>query len=123
MLARRAVPLFVALALLGAAPAALAGPAGPGIRIPYHDLDVTTDEGIAVLYGRVRQAARQVCGPAGMTGSRIDQRQRACMRDAIQRAIGQLGVPALSELHRELADVAAPENACHATPVQRRIVI
>jgi UrcA family protein len=127
---RVAVRLLLALALAGAAPAVLAAAPTASIRIPYDDLDLTTDDGIAILYGRVRHAARQVCGVPGITGTRIDERTRGCIRNAVARAVGQLGVPALATLHGELQGGAAlgralpPGAECRIAPVaHRRIII
>ncbi len=95
----------------------------PSLRVTYADLDLTTDRGITELYARVRVAARQVCGrPA--TGTRVDARYASCVRVAVERAIAQLGVPALAELHRELAAPEAAAGAECALPTpHRRLII
>jgi UrcA family protein len=95
----------------------------PSIRVAYADLDLTTDRGITELYARVRVAARQVCGyPA--TGTRVDPRYAACVRVAVDRAIAQLGVPALAELHRELAaPLGSPGAECALPTPHRRLII
>lgn len=114
----------VAIALFGAVSAAqAAAPDTHTIRIPYQDLDVATDEGLALLYGRVRMAARKVCGAPAITGTRIDTRHRACMRDAVARAIGQLGVPRLAELHSELESASPPATCAAPVVAHRRIII
>lgn len=125
-LRRAAVLSAAALALAATAPAVHA--AAPGsitssIRIPYADLDLTTDEGMAVLYARVRRAAKEVCGARGVTGSRIDERYGACLRAATARAIGQLGVPGLAELHREFVGAQAAAECAAPAAAHRRLVI
>jgi UrcA family protein len=124
---RRAAVLSVAvLALAGTVPAAHAGAPAKvttSVRIPYADLDLTTDEGMAVLYARVRRAAKAVCGAPGVTGSRLDERHDACLRAATDRAISQLGVPGLAELHREIAGAQEAAECPAPAAGHRRIVI
>lgn len=119
-----AFPAVAAIAWLGLAPDAAAAAPAPtvSIRIPYADLDLTTDSGITELYARVRRAARQVCRPQ-TTGSRLDERYPACMRETVDRAVAQLGVTALAELHRELAPPAAIGGECAIAPTHRRLII
>jgi UrcA family protein len=126
---RVSATLAASLVLAIVAPEARAAPPSGGgessVRIPYSDLDLTTDEGLARLYGRVRHAARLVCGSEVVTGSRIDERQRTCLRAAIAQAVRQLGVPGLAELHRELeSGLVAPPAECQLPAAARpRIII
>lgn len=112
---------FGAVAYVPTAAAAELAP--PSIRIPYDDLDVTSERGITELYTRVRRAARQVC-LTQVTGSRVDKRYPACLRETVARAVSQLGVPALAELHRELAPLESlGADECAVAPAHRRIII
>lgn len=122
--AASAAACVAAVAAFTFAPAASAAErVPPSIRVPYADLDLTSDHGITELYARVRRAARQICRTQ-ITGSRVDERYPACMRDTVARAVSQLGVSALAELHRELAapDVAGGME-CAVAPTHRRIII
>ena len=42
----------------------------PSVTVRYQDLDLTSSEGIANLYGRIHAAAVEVCKPAEVTRSR-----------------------------------------------------
>jgi UrcA family protein len=119
-----AVSAVAAIAWLGLSTEAAAATPPPtvSIRIPYSDLDLTSDAGITELYARVRRAARQVCRTQ-TTGSRVDERYPACMRQTVDRAVAQLGVAALAELHHELVPPAAIGGECAVAPTHRRLII
>lgn len=122
--AAAAAACVAAVAAFAFSPAASAAErAQPSIRVPYADLDLTSDRGITELYARVRRAARQVCRTQ-ITGSRVDERYPTCMRDTVARAVSQLGVAALAELHSELAAPDVRRGVeCAVAPAHRRIII
>ena len=70
--------------------------AGTGIQsisIQYAPAVLSTDEGRANLYGKIKHAAGQVCGPTGLreAGSlAIASRNRKCVEDAMAAAMGQV---------------------------------
>ena len=51
------------LFLAGLATAAVSDEAAPSVTVRYHDLNLNDPEGVAVLYGRIRRAADEVCHP------------------------------------------------------------
>ncbi len=67
--------------------------------VRYGDLDVTTDEGLRVLYGRLRQAAVQVC--RSEEGRDLTRRRasRECREAALSGAVARFGDARLSALH------------------------
>ena len=95
-----AFSVAVSLALPAAAeetPEAAIPQAGTGIQsisIQYASAELNSEEGRTNLYGKIRQAAREVCGPTGLreAGSlTIASRNRRCMEDAMSVAMGQVG--------------------------------
>jgi UrcA family protein len=103
--------LVLTAALAGAAQAASAAPA-PSVKVSYRDLNVRTEAGAALLYQRIRGAARFVCGTPGR---RFEERAQwhSCVRDAISGAVTTVHSPLLSALD---AGAAAPQ----AKTTQRR---
>jgi UrcA family protein len=70
--------------------------------VAYADLDLTTAQGIATLYGRIERTASELCGPAVVTGSRLESTQhRSCVRRAVAETVEKLDRPALSVYHQQ----------------------
>jgi UrcA family protein len=86
------------LAAMAAAPLADARAADkPETRIVrYGDLDLTTPHGAHVLYARIREAARSVCGeiPYDLFPS---PEFKACVNKAIDSAVADVDRPILSD--------------------------
>ncbi len=102
-----AFSIATALALPAAAeeaPEAAIPGAGTGIQtisIQYAPAQLTSDEGRANLYGKIRHAAREVCGPTGLreAGSlAMASRNRQCVKDAMAAAMGQIGSSQLAAI-------------------------
>jgi UrcA family protein len=75
----------------------------PKLEVSYTDLDIATEQGARALYRRLATAARQVC-PRG-EGSlipKLDDISRACIRDAISRAVHEVNSPQLAEVEATL---------------------
>ena len=98
------------------------------IRIAYHDLDLTTPEGIAALYVRIHRAAAELCDAnSAPTGTRIVAAgANACVRNSISATVKQIGIPGLATLEAEQqvlgTSVAAPKPQCDA-PARAKIII
>jgi UrcA family protein len=67
--------------------------------VSFKDLNLTSAEGVALLYGRIRSAAVEVCGVG-------DQRELArvvaatdCIDKAVSRAIVAVNSPSLTNLY------------------------
>jgi UrcA family protein len=96
-------------ALLSAAPlGAMAAPADepyvtataegvPAVAVKYGDLDLSTERGARILFARIQLAADEVCPAAADSRSlsRVEARN-ACLKDAIERAVQQVGSPRLA---------------------------
>jgi UrcA family protein len=66
-------------------------------RVPYGDLDLTTEAGAQTLAERIRLAAARVCQKASGGQSWIQLRRdyRDCVTDATQHAVAQVDKPAV----------------------------
>ena len=71
----------------------------PSATVRYHDLDVTTADGVRVLYQRLRAASRQVC--RAYDSRELDRfaEWRACYDRALTDAVTQLDLPSLTAAH------------------------
>ena len=93
---------FSSSAGAGAAPDTTSPGAGVSIQtvtIPYSVAEVATETGRAELHGKIRRAAREVCGPAGLrdTGSlAVSARNRKCYQEAVDAAMSQVGYSQLA---------------------------
>jgi UrcA family protein len=79
-------------------------PAGEDVRritVRFDDLNLEQPRGVAALYRRVRLAAEQVCGePRGPGEAIISADWRACVAQAVDRAVVTVDRPALTAYHR-----------------------
>ena len=72
------------------------------MTVSYSPLDLADEAARQNLYGRLKVAARIVCG-GDISGVREVQRvfaHRACAQEALESAIQGIGNPALTALHR-----------------------
>jgi len=88
---------FGALALgFGAVSVAADTSDAPHIAVSFGDLDVSTPPGAAALYGRIAAAAGKVCAIYDTDSDplflRYDSWHKACIHDAIARAVSQIGM-------------------------------
>ena len=63
------------------------------VRIQYAPTELSTDSGRANLYARIRDAAREVCGPVGhlQAGSlAMASRNRKCAEQAVSDAMARV---------------------------------
>jgi UrcA family protein len=95
---------WVALASAGGSMLVDAAQAGdafgttPHKVVRFKDLNLNSPEGVAVLYGRIKSAAYDVCA----SPDRYDLSQfklQICVKDAVSRAIVQVDNPLLTSLH------------------------
>ena len=71
------------------------------ISIPYDSRDLATDSGRAKLYGKIKRAAKEVCGPTGMREAgnlSIASRNRQCHESAMEAAVSQVETGQLASL-------------------------
>jgi UrcA family protein len=70
--------------------------AQPSETVRVNDLDLRTHDGVAVLYLRIRNAARSVCGYADTVFLEEKAAWDQCVREAIESAIAKVGSDALT---------------------------
>jgi UrcA family protein len=69
--------------------------------VHFGDLNVDHPAGAAVLYHRIRRAAQSVCGEQESPGSNFISRSwRACVAEAVNRAVIAVDRPALTAYYR-----------------------
>jgi len=92
----RRLALVLILGLLGATPALATDPSS--VKVSYRDLDLSTFAGAHELYGRIKTAARTVCGYEGR--NLTDQAfWNGCYRGAIADAVAKVNSPLLTAVH------------------------
>jgi UrcA family protein len=86
--------------IAAAAPTAVAAQSSDeaSARVAYRDLDPSSDQGAAKLYARLWNEAEALCGPASQADMEGPQKQRACVVDAVDRAVQDVHLPRLSAL-------------------------
>ena len=70
----------------------------PTQKVSYADLDISKPAGAKVLYGRIVAAARHVCALSGYRDLGSMQWTNQCTDRAIDKAVKDVGSPALSAL-------------------------
>ena len=75
-------------------------PAVPSKIVRHSDLNLSTSAGVSTLYQRIWRAAAEVCQlPQGTRQLIVESAIKSCRADAVDRAILQANLPALSALH------------------------
>jgi UrcA family protein len=67
--------------------------------VKYADLSVSTAQGAATLYNRIRVAAEEVCSPLNHGDLSSKMHVKACTHKAIADAVSQVDQPALSAVY------------------------
>jgi UrcA family protein len=70
----------------------------PSRRVSYADLDISKPAGAKVLYSRIQAAARHVCALNGYNDLLQMQAVNQCTDRAIDKAVKDVGSPALTAL-------------------------
>ena len=90
----------VALLAASCCVTALADEALPSKTVSYADLNLSSPEGIAALYKRIKRAAVEVCDmPQGTLQLKIQAEIKSCRIDATDRAIVSANLPPLNAIH------------------------
>lgn len=96
---KSAVPFAILAACFGAlstVASATADEPVPTRTVRFADLDLTNAEGAGALYGRISQAAKEVCAPADPSNLHQLAFSRRCVEVAIGRAVNEVNAPLLS---------------------------
>ncbi len=92
-----------ALASPGRAAASEPAEAVPAVTIGYSASDLASDGGARTLYRRIALAARQVCPEYDSRDLQAYEASRTCQRQAVDRALRQVGNPRLASLAQRFA--------------------
>ena len=71
----------------------------PQFTVKFGDLNVSSREGSAVLYGRIRAAAEKVCSPYDRSGLEFKVHLNACIDEAILGAVNRVNNSALTAVY------------------------
>lgn len=71
--------------------------------VSYADLNLNSAAGIETLYGRIRAAARSVCGSLELMQPLVLDANRECARDSLAAAVATVDLPALTAYHAQQA--------------------
>jgi UrcA family protein len=74
--------------------------AQPSLKVSFGDLDLTSRQGTATLYFRIRNAARTVCGPVDRLLPDDWWGWTRCVNNAIADAVAKVGDANLTAYHR-----------------------
>lgn len=94
---RLAVATVLLLTCLGVTSSAFAGDEVRSEKVKFQDLNVDSQEGVQVLYGRIHAAAKRVCNENEL--SRLAA-QNACAKKAEANAIDKLNLPQLTVYYK-----------------------
>ena len=76
---------------------------GHGVKVNYADLNVEKEAGAQILYRRLQQASKRVCGVESLQnagGASQISKQQQCYREALDAAVAKIDSAALAEIHR-----------------------
>ena len=85
--------------LASVAPAHESADAPAHLAVSYADLNLNNDAGTAVLYMRLKQAARQVCGDWDTRDLSRGLAATACINKALSQAVARVNSPMLTSLY------------------------
>lgn len=95
-----ACTVLAAGAAIGAVSGAHAATAdAPALTVRYSDLNLATEQGSLILYGRIVAAARQVCVVDDLRDLRAFNAGKACREQAIARAVRDVNSPMLASVY------------------------
>jgi UrcA family protein len=76
--------------------------------VKYADLDVSTSQGAAALYNRIRTASEGVCSPLEQRDLAASLRWKTCVQQAIAGAVAKVNRPTLSAVFAAKYGVQQP---------------
>ena len=79
---------------------ARADQAVPHKVVHFKGLNLSSSEGAALLYGRIKDAAREVCGERDRFILSQSHAIKICMNDAVSRAVAEINSPVLTSLYQ-----------------------
>ena len=80
-------------------------------KVLYRDLNLGTDDGARLMLGRIRHAAKQLCGPQPGDALQTLYVYKPCVDQTIDRAVARLGSSRVAVLNGGKASPATMELA------------
>jgi len=80
----------------------------PSVTVKFADLDISRPAGAAKLYGRIQGAANVVCSAYDHSGFNAQANFKACVGDAVGRAVAKVGSPTLNMVYRARTGAIVP---------------
>jgi UrcA family protein len=111
-----ALTVLPSLVAIGSASAGASAGDAPSVTVRYGDLNLTSQEGIASLYGRIRNAAAVVCSALDGRDRMREMLWHDCYNHAVANAVHTVHNETLSAYHFHRIrgpghrDVEAPTN-------------
>jgi UrcA family protein len=99
---RAVLGITLALALPAAAHALPIDNIVTHVRVVYSDLDLNRREDAAIMLARLDRAAMRACGATELSSYAVRGAARSseCFREALDRAVADVGAPAVTALYR-----------------------
>ena len=72
------------------------------LRVSYSDLDLSIDEGVAVLYSRLQSASREACDVGNYQKNasvKATLSANACYTDVLSKVVAKVGSDKLTAIH------------------------
>jgi UrcA family protein len=76
--------------------------------VRYDDVRLISAVGAAVLYGRLRHAAERACGSLDGKTPQLASRYRACVDDAVSKAVAEVNEPVLTKYYESKRNAPTP---------------
>jgi UrcA family protein len=86
----------------------------PSVTVKFADLDISRPAGATKLYGRIQGAANVVCSAYDHSGFTTQANFKACVSDAIGRAVAKVESPALNMVYRAKTGAMVPTRLATA---------
>jgi UrcA family protein len=86
----------------------------PSVTVKFADLDISRPAGATTLYGRIQEAANLVCSAYDRSNFAAQANFKACVGDAIGRAVAKVESPALNMVYRIKTGASVPTRLATA---------
>jgi UrcA family protein len=86
----------------------------PSVTVKFADLDILRPAGATKLYGRIQGAANLVCSGYDHSSFTAQANFKACVSDAIGRAVAKVESPALNMVYRAKTGAVVPTRLATA---------
>jgi UrcA family protein len=80
----------------------------PQVIVKFGDLDVSTSQGAAALYRRIRSAAVNVCSRMYVDDQSYKWHEKGCLQKVIGDTVTKVNRPALSAVYASKYNASAP---------------